>query len=130
MGKAMRAAGVQPADVRFVSAHATSTPHGDTAEWRALQTAFGGALAGIGVTAVKSAIGHLIGAAGPMAAAVAVMALYQGLIPATQNLDHQDPGIELDVIHGAPRPMAGDGVALVNSSGFGGHNVAVIVGKD
>jgi 3-oxoacyl-[acyl-carrier-protein] synthase II len=130
MGKAMRSAGVQPADVRFVSAHATSTPQGDIAEWRALRTAFGDALTDIGVTAVKSAIGHLIGAAGPMSAALAIMSLHQGLIPATQNLDNLDPEIELDVVHGTPRPVVGDGVAMVNSSGFGGHNVTVIVGKD
>jgi 3-oxoacyl-[acyl-carrier-protein] synthase II len=128
--KALRSAGVKPTDVAFVSAHATGTPSGDVAEARALHTAFGSAISDIGVTAVKSAMGHLIGAAGPMAVAVALMSLYQGLIPVTQNLDNLDPEVELDVICDAPRPPARDGVALVNSSGFGGHNVAVVVGKD
>jgi 3-oxoacyl-[acyl-carrier-protein] synthase II len=127
--KALRSADIRAADVEFVSAHATSTPSGDIAEWRAFQAAFGAALADVSVTAVKSAIGHLIGAAGAMAVAFAVMSLYQGMIPATLNLDNLDPEIELDVVRGAPRPLARGGAALVNSSGFGGHNVAVVVGK-
>jgi 3-oxoacyl-[acyl-carrier-protein] synthase II len=130
MRKALRSAGVVPADVAFVSAHATATQQGDVAEARALHGAFGNAISDIGVTALKSAIGHLIGAAGPVAVAVALMSLHQGIIPATQNLDNLDPEIELDVVHGAPRPLARDGVVLVNSSGFGGHNVAVVVAKD
>jgi 3-oxoacyl-[acyl-carrier-protein] synthase II len=130
MRKALRAAGVQPSDVEFVSAHATSTVHGDIAEWRALHAAFGGALAGISVTAVKSAIGHLIGAAAPVAVALALLSMHQGVIPPTQNLDNLDPEIELDIVHDAPQPLTRNGVALVNSSGFGGHNVAIVVGKD
>jgi len=130
MRKALRSAGVQSSDVEMVSAHATSTPQGDVAEGRALQAAFGSAITDIKVTAVKSAIGHLIGAAGPMAVALAVMSLHEGLIPPTQNLDNLDPEIELNVVHGAPQSLTRDGVALVNSSGFGGHNVAVVVGKD
>ena len=130
MRKALRSGGVQRSDVEIVSAHATSTPAGDIAEWRALQAAFGSALTDISVTAVKSAIGHLIGAAGPVAVALAVMSLHEGLIPPTQNLDNLDPEIELNVVHGSPQPLTRNGVALVNSSGFGGHNVAIVVGKD
>jgi 3-oxoacyl-[acyl-carrier-protein] synthase II len=130
MRKALRSAGVRPADVEIVSAHATSTPHGDIAEGHALQAAFGSALTDIKVTAVKSAIGHLIGAAGPVAAALAIMSLREGFVPPTQNLDNIDPEIELNVVQGSPQPLTRDGVALVNSSGFGGHNVAIVVGKD
>ena len=130
MRKALRSAGAEPADVEFVYAHATATPNGDTAEWRALQTAFGGALADISVTAVKSAIGHLIGAAGPVAAALAVMSLETGLVPPTQNLDNPDPEIELDLVRDAPRALSRGGLALVNSSGFGGHNAVIVMGKD
>jgi 3-oxoacyl-[acyl-carrier-protein] synthase II len=130
MRKALNSAEIKPADVSFVSAHATATPKGDIAEFRALSAAFGNALPDVAVTAVKSAFGHLIGAAGAVAAALALMSLSQGLIPPTQNLDNLDPAIDLDVVHGCPRPLPGEGAALINSSGFGGHNVAVVMAKD
>lgn len=127
--KALRSAELAASDVTFVSAHATSTPPGDLAEWRALRDAFGSSLPDIGVTAVKSAIGHLVGASGAVGAAVTAMSLYQGQIPPTQNLDNLDQEIELDVVQGAPRSIGG-GAALVNSSGFGGHNVAIVMASD
>ena len=128
MRKALRSAGLVPADVEFVSAHATSTPTGDIAEFRALSAAFGGALDGISVTAIKSAIGHPIGAAGPLAVALACLSLSRGLLPPTQNLDHVDPEIELDIVRGEPRPLGRGGIGLVNAAGFGGHNVSIVVG--
>ena len=127
MRKALRSAGLTPSDVTFISAHATATPPGDLAEWEAMKLAFGGSLADVSVTAVKSAIGHLIGAAGAVATAVAIMSLKQGIVPPTQNLDNLDPAMDLDVISGEPRPIDGGGTALINSSGFGGHNVAIAV---
>jgi 3-oxoacyl-[acyl-carrier-protein] synthase II len=128
VGKALRSAGIGPSDVTFVSAHATSTPSGDLAEWEALRKAFGKCLPDIYVTAVKSALGHLIGASGAVAAALAVMSLHDRLVPPTQNLDNLDDRIELNIVHGSPRAISIDGpTALINSSGFGGHNVAVVV---
>jgi 3-oxoacyl-[acyl-carrier-protein] synthase II len=129
MRKAMRSAGVQPGDVTLVSAHATGTLSGDVAEGRALRAVFGDSLADVSVTALKSAYGHLIGASGAMAAAVAAMSLRDRLIPPTQNLDHLDPEIELNVVSDAPRPTA-DGVALINAFGFGGHNTVVALGPN
>ncbi len=125
--KALRSAGVGQSDVTFISAHATATPHGDLAEFRALQRAFGSSLPAICVTAVKSALGHLIGASGAVAAALAVMSLHDRVVPPTLNLDNLDPEIELDVVRGTPRTIGGSGAALINSFGFGGHNVAIVV---
>lgn len=126
--KALRRSGLEPSDLTFISAHATATRAGDLAEWRAFRTALGPALPDICVTAVKSALGHLISASATVAIALAVMSLSDNLVPPTQNLDHLDPEIELDVVRGAPRPITG-GYALINSSGFGGQNVAVVVGS-
>lgn len=100
----------------------------DLAEWRAFQSAFGPALPDISVTAVKSGIGHLMGASGSVAMALAVMSLHEKLVPPTQNLEAMDPDIELDIVRGGPRSI-GKGYALINSSGFGGQNVAVVVGS-
>jgi 3-oxoacyl-[acyl-carrier-protein] synthase II len=130
MRKALNSAKLKPADVSFVSAHATATPNGDIAEFRALSAAFGDALPDIAVTAVKSTFGHLIGAAASVATALALMSLSQGLIPPTRNLDNLDPAIDLDVVHGCPRPLPREGAALINSSGFGGHNVSLVMAKD
>jgi 3-oxoacyl-[acyl-carrier-protein] synthase II len=127
MSAALRAANLDPSDLSFVSAHATSTPTGDLAEWAALRRVFGGCV-DVPVTAVKSGIGHAIGASAPIAMALAVLSLSEGLVPPTQNLENPDPDVELDVIAGAARPIAGGGTALVNSCAFGGQNVAIVVG--
>ena len=126
MSRALRRAGVGASDVTFVSAHATATPHGDLAEFKALQTALGSSLPGVCVTAVKSALGHLIGASGAVATALAIMSLHDGAVPPTLNVDHLDPQIELNVVRNSPRVLSGSGTALINSFGFGGHNVAVV----
>jgi 3-oxoacyl-[acyl-carrier-protein] synthase II len=126
--KALRSAGAAPADVSFVSAHATGTPVGDLAEYRALRKVFGTALPGVPVTAVKSALGHLIGGSGAVAAATAAMSLHDEVIPPTLNLENLDPQIDLDVVCGKPRYLNGARAALVNSFGFGGHNVALLLG--
>lgn len=129
MTKALRAADIAASDVAFISAHATSTVHGDHAEYRAFRTALGGSLQDTCVTAVKSAFGHLLGAASAAAIALAVMSLHEGLVPPTQNLDNLDSEIDLDVVSGSPRKIDA-GAALINSAGFGGHNVAVVVGYE
>jgi 3-oxoacyl-[acyl-carrier-protein] synthase II len=128
--KALRSAGLQGPDIAFVSAHATATPVGDLAEFTALRTAFGRALPGIPVTAVKGSIGHLIGASGATATALAAISLHEEIVPPTLNLDNLDPAIDLDVVHGKPRFISGCRAALVNSSGFGGHNMAIVLGAE
>lgn len=130
MLRALRSGGVQGSDIDFVSAHATATQAGDLAEFNALRTAFGRNLPSLPVTAVKSAIGHLIGASGATAAALAAISLNDEVIPPTLNLENLDPEIELDVVHGKPRHISGCRAALVNSSGFGGHNMAIVLGAE
>jgi 3-oxoacyl-[acyl-carrier-protein] synthase II len=122
---AVRAAGHDLADVKHVNAHATSTPVGDIAEYRALARVFGDHLDDIVVTATKASTGHLLGAAGAIEALFTVKALSERTVPPTINLTEQDPEIPLDVAT-TPRPLPdGDVLALSNSFGFGGHNAVV-----
>ena len=128
VGAALRDAGLQPADVAHVNAHATGTPLGDVAESRALHSALGPAVTGVAVTATKSLTGHLLGAAGAVEAVATVLALRDGIVHATRNLDDPDDEIDLDVVRIANRPLAG-GAALSTSFGFGGHDVCLAFTK-
>ena len=122
---AVRAAGHDMADVKHVNAHATSTPIGDIAEYRALDRVFGKRLDEVVVTATKASTGHLLGAAGAIEALFTVKALSERTVPPTINLTHQDPEIPLDVAR-TPRQLPdGDVLAISNSFGFGGHNAVV-----
>ncbi|MFF7726606.1 beta-ketoacyl-[acyl-carrier-protein] synthase family protein [Streptomyces sp. NPDC008001] len=120
---ALRDAGLAPQDVDNVHAHATSTESGDLAEAQAITEALGGHVA---VTATKSVTGHMLGASGAVAAVAALLTLRDGVLPPVRNFGEPGPGIELDVVHGEAR--AGNWSAgLVNSFGFGGHNVSLVV---
>jgi 3-oxoacyl-[acyl-carrier-protein] synthase II len=119
---ALAEAGVTGAEVEHVQAHATSTPAGDLLEASTINEAIGPHVA---VTAIKSMLGHLCGAAGSMGAIAAILALRDGVIPATRNLESQDPDIDLDVVVKEPREGALDVVAA-NAFGFGGHNAALV----
>ncbi|WP_128377034.1 beta-ketoacyl-[acyl-carrier-protein] synthase family protein [Streptomyces cavernae] len=119
---ALRDAGLGPADVGHVNAHGVSTVPGDLAEYRALHTVFGTPPP---VTANKSVLGHALGAASGIEAAVTVLTLQQQVIPPTANLDSLDPAIELDVVRKSPR-HATIRAALSNSFGFGGQNAAAV----
>jgi 3-oxoacyl-[acyl-carrier-protein] synthase II len=127
MGRALVDAGTKPDEVDALVAHATATPLGDIAEARALQTVFGEG-PGLAVTAPKSALGHGLGAAGAFGVMVAALALHHRVLPATRGLDpdHVDPGCALDHVMGCPRPAALRSV-LVNASGFGGQNAALLL---
>jgi 3-oxoacyl-[acyl-carrier-protein] synthase II len=128
--KAMRNAltdgDLEPADVRHLNAHATSTPVGDIAEALAIRIALGDAAGNVAVTSTKSMTGHLLGGAGAVESIAAVLALYHRTAPPTINVDDLDDEIGLDIVRGESRPL-GDGMlaALNNSFGFGGHNVAL-----
>ncbi|ROQ60266.1 3-oxoacyl-[acyl-carrier-protein] synthase II [Streptomyces sp. 840.1] len=122
---ALRDAGLAPADIGVVHAHATSTESGDLAEAQAISRAIGGHAA---VTATKSMTGHMIGASGAVGAMAALFALRDGTLPATRNLDELDPRVELDVVRGEPRTGEWS-AALANSFGFGGHNVSLVFTK-
>jgi len=126
MLEAVSTAGGTLRDVVHINAHATSTPVGDVAETNAIRRAFGDLADSIPVSATKSMTGHLLGAAGALEAIFTILALHHRLAPASINLDTMDPQISLDVVHGAHRQLpAGDLLALDNSFGFGGHNVAL-----
>ncbi|AKT52133.1 beta-ketoacyl-ACP synthase II [Arsenicicoccus sp. oral taxon 190] len=128
MLEAIEDAGLTPSDVCHVNAHATSTPVGDVAETRAIHRAFGDHTPSLAVTATKSMTGHLLGAAGALESVLTLLSLRDRVVPATINLEHQDPEIDLDVVTGEPRPLPeGDLAALNNSFGFGGANVALVL---
>ncbi|WP_374946820.1 beta-ketoacyl-[acyl-carrier-protein] synthase family protein [Agreia sp.] len=117
--------GYSLSDVAHINAHATSTPVGDIAEYKALRHVFGDSLAGIPVSATKASTGHLLGGAGGIEAIFTILALHERTAPPTINLTEQDPEIDMDVVT-APRALPdGDLVAISNSFGFGGHNAVV-----
>jgi 3-oxoacyl-[acyl-carrier-protein] synthase II len=121
MKEAMATAGLGPADIGHVNAHATGTPAGDAVEATAVTDAIGNHPL---VTATKSSTGHMIGGAGAVEAVFTVLSLRDGVIPPTRNLDTQAPDIKLNIVTGSPYREAVD-AALSNSFGFGGHNVAL-----
>lgn len=119
--KSLASAGMEPSDIVHVNCHATSTVAGDVGETRAVRKALGDHPV---LTAPKSALGHLVGAAGAVESIITLLSIRDGVVPATLNLEDKDPGVELDVVAGEPRKM--DITAAVNDSfGFGGHNVAL-----
>ena len=126
---AVRDAGVAPADIAHVNAHATSTPQGDVAESLMLHAVLGSAADDLVVSATKSMTGHLLGGAGALEAVATVLAIHHRTAPPTINLDEQDPQVELDVATKARDLPLGDIAALNNSFGFGGANVAVVFGS-
>jgi 3-oxoacyl-[acyl-carrier-protein] synthase II len=123
---ALADAGLTPADIVHVNAHATSTPVGDIAESKALHQVLGEA-DGVAISATKSMTGHLLGAAGALESIFTVLALHNRTAPPTINVEDLDPEITLDIVRKDPRELpAGDIAALNNSFGFGGHNSAVV----
>ena len=128
MQMALAAAGASASDVVHLNAHATSTPGGDVAEAAAIRNALGDAVDGVCVSATKSMTGHLLGAAGAVETIAALLALRDRKAPPTTNLEDPDDDVHLDVVRGEPRALPdGDLVALNNSFGFGGHNVALAI---
>ncbi|MGY0489827.1 beta-ketoacyl-[acyl-carrier-protein] synthase family protein [Streptomyces sp. WG-D5] len=122
MELALRDADVAPADIGVVHAHATSTESGDVAEAEAIGRAVGRHAA---VTATKSMTGHMLGASGTVGALATLLALRDGTLPPTRNLDALDPRVDLDVVHGERRRGQWS-AGLANSFGFGGHNVSLV----
>jgi 3-oxoacyl-[acyl-carrier-protein] synthase II len=127
MMMALRHGKVNPEDVQYLNAHATSTGLGDIAETKAIKLAFGEyAKRGLLVSSTKSMTGHLLGAAGGVELAASVLAIRDGIIPPTINLEDQDPECDLDCVPNHAREAKVD-VAMSNSFGFGGHNATVLV---
>lgn len=124
---AMGDAGVTPADIDYINAHATSTPIGDSSETRVIKLAMGEEQAyKIPVSGTKGATGHCLGAAGAIEAMFTTLAVYEGMLPPTINYDTPDPECDLDYVPNVAR-KADVEVAVNNSFGFGGHNACVVL---
>ncbi len=126
MEAALASAGIAPAAIDYVNAHGTSTPAGDEIEIAAMKAAFGGAVSHLAVSSTKSSVGHLLGAAGAVEAVFAVLALRDGVVPPTLNLEdpEEDWGIDLVPFEAQRRPVR---AALSNSFGFGGTNASLVL---
>jgi 3-oxoacyl-[acyl-carrier-protein] synthase II len=125
--RALAKAGIEPAEVDHISAHATSTPEGDSAELAAFRSLLGEHAPSVSITAIKGAIGHTLGAAGAIGAVATVMTIREGRVPPTLNLVAPDEAVrELDCtpLVARERPVR---VAIVNAFGFGGQNTAVVL---
>jgi len=126
MRTALADAGLSPHDIVHVNAHATSTPVGDMIEARGIRSLFGPDADHVVLSATKSMMGHLLGAAGAVETILTVLALQQHLAPPTINVTRPDPELDLDLVRDTPRDLPAGPIAAINNSfGFGGHNVAL-----
>lgn len=128
MRNAIRDAGISPDLVGYINAHGTSTQVGDVAEVAAVKSVFGSHAERLAMSSTKSMTGHLLGAAGAVEAIFSVLAVRDGVLPPTINLDHPDEGCDLDFVAHKSRD-ADVKVALSNSFGFGGTNGTLIVSR-
>ena len=126
MRAAMKDAGINPGDIGYINAHGTSTPAGDLGETLAIKSALGDAAKSVMVSSTKSMTGHLLGAAGGVEAVYSAMALREGVIPPTINLDNPSEGCDLDYVPHTARQKQVD-IAMSNSFGFGGTNGTLVM---
>ena len=126
MTRALESSNTDPGEVDAVFAHGTATPLGDVAETLAIKAALGDRARHVAVTATKSQVGHMLGAAGAVSALAAVKTIEEGTICPTINLDRPDSECDLDYVPNRARAHP-TGVALVNAFGFGGQNVVVVL---
>jgi len=126
--KALADAEIEPGDLAYVNAHGTSTPLNDRSETEALKAALGGHARAVPTSSTKSAIGHLLGAAGAVEAVATLGALRARVAPPTLNLEEPDEDLDLDYVPGEAKSLPLNGhppVGISNSFGFGGHNVVL-----
>ena len=126
MRAAVNRAGVDPADIDYVNAHGTSTPMGDEIELKAVERLFGNSAGTLTMSSTKSAVGHLLGAAGAIEAIFSVLAIRDNRVPPTLNLDNPsiDTAIDLVPHQSKQKPV---NVVLSNSFGFGGTNASLVL---
>jgi 3-oxoacyl-[acyl-carrier-protein] synthase II len=128
MTAAIRRAGISADEIDYINAHGTSTPLGDEIELKAVERVVGNAAGNIAMSSTKSSIGHLLGAAGAVEAIFCLLAMRDGIVPPTLNLDNPSVATAIDLVPHAPlkRPV---NVVLSNSFGFGGTNASLVFRK-
>jgi 3-oxoacyl-[acyl-carrier-protein] synthase II len=120
-------AGIAPDQIDYINAHGTSTPLGDTSETRVIKRALGEDTARrVSISSTKGATGHCLGAAGAVEAIFCTLAIHEGVVPPTINYETRDPECDLDYVPNEARE-ANVGIAVSNSSGFGGHNASIVL---
>ncbi|MSO77159.1 MAG: beta-ketoacyl-[acyl-carrier-protein] synthase II [Alphaproteobacteria bacterium] len=125
MRAALKRAQLDPAEIDYINAHGTSTPLGDEIELGAVKRLFGAAASKISMSSTKSSVGHLLGAAGSVEAIFSILAIRDGVVPPTLNLDNPSPGCDIDLVpHEAKQRRVRR--VLSNSFGFGGTNASLI----
>jgi 3-oxoacyl-[acyl-carrier-protein] synthase II len=128
MNEAIKDSGIDPSRIDYINAHGTSTEVNDRIETLAIKRSLGDSAYTIPISSTKSMMGHLIAATGSVEAIVCLLAIRDGVVPPTVNLDHPSPDCDLDYIPGEARELKVD-LALSNSFGFGGQNIALILGR-
>jgi len=126
MARALTESGLKPEDVHYICAHGTGTQLNDASETAAIKHALGEVAYHIPVSSVKSMVGHMMGAAGALSAAVLVQAINEGIIPPTINYQEPDPQCDLDYVPNQARRTRVD-VAMCNAFGFGGQNASLLL---
>ena len=125
MKLALENANLNVADIEYINAHGTSTPLNDKSETAAIKTVFGEQAYNIPISSTKSMTGHLLGASGAVEAIFSIMAMRDGVVPATINYETPDPECDLDYIPNQKRSIKPKHV-MSNSFGFGGHNATLV----
>lgn len=123
--RALERAGVRPEDIEYINAHGTGTPLNDLAETRALKQVFGESAYSVPISSTKSMTGHMLGAAGAFEAMVTILAIRDGFVPPTVNLENADPECDLDYVPNVGRAVSAR-LAMTTSFGFGGHNACLV----
>ncbi|KAA3653286.1 MAG: beta-ketoacyl-ACP synthase II, partial [Calditrichaeota bacterium] len=129
MQNALRDAEISPGDIGYINAHGTSTPAGDKAETAAIKSLFNGNAADVHISSTKSMTGHMLGAAGSLEFIFTILALRNGELPPTINLDNPDAECDLNHVANQSRQVETK-FALSNSFGFGGTNSALVIEKN